>query len=67
MSEKTIEVKARGIGLFGLLGVLFIGLKLTNFINWSWWLVLLPLYGPFALIMLILGGAVVAHVAFSKK
>ena len=26
-----------------LLQVLFIGLKLTNKINWSWWLVLLPL------------------------
>lgn len=32
------------IGFLGLLGLLFIGLKLTNFISWSWWLVLLPLY-----------------------
>jgi hypothetical protein len=27
-----------------LLGLLFIGLKLTGFIAWSWWLVLLPVY-----------------------
>jgi hypothetical protein len=33
-----------------LLAVLFIGLKLTNYITWSWWLVLLPLYGGLALI-----------------
>jgi len=29
----------------GMLGLLFIGLKLGNVIAWSWWLVLLPLYG----------------------
>jgi hypothetical protein len=38
-----------GVGFFGLLTVLFIGLKLTNVITWSWWLVMLPLYGPVAL------------------
>ena len=27
-----------------LLTILFIGLKLTNIIDWSWWLVLMPLY-----------------------
>jgi len=33
-----------GIGFTGLLTVLFIGLKLTNNINWSWWWVLSPLW-----------------------
>jgi hypothetical protein len=33
----------------GLLGVLFVGLKLTNFIDWSWWWVLLPFWGGLAL------------------
>ena len=28
-----------------ILGLLFLALKLTGFIAWSWWLVLLPLYG----------------------
>lgn len=28
-----------------LLTVLFVGLKLVGIIAWSWWLVLLPLYG----------------------
>lgn len=38
-----------GPGLLGLLTLLFVGLKLTDNIDWSWWLVLLPLYGPLAL------------------
>lgn len=33
-----------GVGFFGLLTVLFVGLKLTGFINWSWWWVLSPLW-----------------------
>jgi len=34
-----------GIGFFGLLTVLFVGLKLTHVINWSWWWVLAPMWG----------------------
>jgi hypothetical protein len=29
-----------------LLALLFIGLKLANIIDWSWWFVLSPLYVP---------------------
>lgn len=36
--------------LLSLLGVVFITLKLCNVITWSWWLVLLPLYGGWALL-----------------
>ena len=35
-----------GVSFLGLLGILFIALKLTGYIAWSWWLVLLPLYLP---------------------
>ena len=31
-----------GIGFTGMLTILFIGLKLTNVIDWSWWWVLSP-------------------------
>ncbi len=31
------------------LGLLFITLKILEVINWSWWLVLLPIYGPAAI------------------
>lgn len=39
-----------------LFTLLFVALKLTNVINWSWWLVLLPSYGAllFALAAVIL-------------
>lgn len=35
-----------GVGFLGLLTVLFIGLKLTDYIDWSWWWVLSPLWIP---------------------
>lgn len=41
------------IGFFGALGLIFIVLKLTEMITWSWWLVLAPLYGPFVLALVI--------------
>ena len=56
MSNTSKTSNSGGIGFFGLLTVLFIGLKLTNFITWSWWLVLAPLWGPivFALLLLLI-------------
>jgi hypothetical protein len=38
-----------GIGVFGLLGVAFVVLKLTGFITWSWWWVTAPFWGGFLL------------------
>lgn len=35
------------MGISGWLTVLFTGLKLTNFIDWSWWMVTSPLWGGF--------------------
>jgi hypothetical protein len=55
-----------GIGFFGLLGILFIALKLLGVINWSWWLVLLPLYGPVALVAGIIL-IVLVWVGFKKR
>lgn len=42
-----------GIGFCGLLTIVFITLKLTHTIDWSWWWVLSPLWIPFALVILI--------------
>ena len=33
-----------GIGFFGLLTIVFITLKLTGYITWSWWWVLSPIW-----------------------
>jgi hypothetical protein len=35
-----------GVGLGGLLAVVFITLKLVHHIDWSWWWVLSPLWIP---------------------
>ena len=43
-----------GVGFFTLLGILFIGLKLTGYIGWSWWLVTLPIWGSMAALLLVL-------------
>ncbi len=51
-----------GIGFLGMLAILFIGLKLTNFITWSWWWVLSPMWIGVALVLVI---AVIA-VAITK-
>ena len=47
----------------GLLTVLFIGLKLTGYINWSWWLVTLPLWGGFTVLAVIATIALLIAVA----
>ena len=43
-----------GIGFFGLLTIVFITLKLTSVIQWSWWWVLSPIWVPILLMLLIL-------------
>ena len=49
MAQETKVVNSGGIGLSGLLTVLFVGLKLTNYITWSWVWVLAPLWIPVAI------------------
>jgi len=41
-----------GIGFVGLLTILFVGLKLTGYITWSWLWVLSPIW-IIALVMLV--------------
>jgi len=43
-----------GIGFTGLLTLLFVGLKLTNVIAWSWLWVLSPIWIPLLLMAVIL-------------
>jgi len=44
-----------GIGFTGLLTILFIGLKLTGYIDWSWWWVLSPLWIAAVFVVIVLG------------
>jgi hypothetical protein len=41
MSDKE---SGGGVGFLGLLTILFVGLKLTDHIDWSWWWVISPLW-----------------------
>ncbi len=56
-----MEKTSGGIGFFGLLTVLFIGLKLGGIINWSWLWVLAPMWMP-----LILGIVIILLLYFCK-
>lgn len=40
-----------GSGFLGLLTLIFITLKLTGYITWSWWWVLAPMWIPLAIIL----------------
>jgi len=49
------ESKQNGVGFLGILTLIFITLKLTNSINWSWWWVLAPLWiAPSILIVIVI-------------
>ena len=61
IKEETMENKGTaaggGIGMCGILFVVFLILKLCNVIQWSWWWVTAPLWIPvgIGIICLILG------------
>lgn len=54
MASSSSNSSSGGIGFLGLLTIVFITLKLTGYIDWSWWLVTAPLWGGFAAAMTIL-------------
>lgn len=53
MSKTSTTASISGIGFTGLLTIVFIVLKLTNVINWSWLWVLSPVWIEFALVIAI--------------
>ena len=60
--SKNSSSSSGGAGLATLLTVLFVALKLTGVIAWSWWWVLSPIW-----ISIILVGIVVAGLYFIVK
>ena len=50
MSTQVIKTSG-GIGLPTLLTVLFVGLKITGYIDWSWWWVVSPLWIGFVAVI----------------
>jgi hypothetical protein len=53
-----------GLGLGVILFLIFMTLKLTGNITWSWWYVTLPLWGPLLLVLVIMG--IIALIAYNK-
>ena len=54
------------VRFIGMLSILFIGLKLTDNIDWSWWWVLAPLWVPPVVLVAIFFG-IVAFYAISDQ
>lgn len=57
MAKESSAAKSGGIGVMGLLGVVFITLKLlgiTAVATWSWWWVTAPLWGGIALVLAVI-------------
>jgi len=54
MSKSSSSSSSSGIGFTGLLTILFIGLKLTGYINWSWLWVLSPLWITTSIVLIVM-------------
>lgn len=55
MSNNTNQTnRSGGIGFVGLLTILFIGLKLTGYITWSWWWVLSPIWISWSIAIIVI-------------
>lgn len=59
MSNNKKNSSNEGVGFLGLLALIFITLKLTGVIGWSWWWVLSPLWIPASIALLIFIVAVI--------
>ena len=64
MSQSNTSTSS-GIGFTGLLTILFIALKLTGYIDWSWWWVLSPIWISALVILSILGVILIVALTMS--
>ena len=55
-----------GIGLGGILFVVFLVLKLTHVVDWSWWWVTAPLWAPLA-VFLAIAAVILAVAALASR
>lgn len=67
MSSSSSENFGSSIGFSGALFLVFLTLKLTGHITWSWWWVTAPLWGPLILALLILAVVAIFYAAVSGK
>jgi len=66
MSDKKTNTNGLGIGM--ILFLIFMTLKLTGHITWSWWWVTAPLWIPISAAILIAGTALlIAFIVYRMK
>jgi len=65
MDNKTVSVEVTPVA--ALLLVLFVALKLTGVIAWSWWWVLAPLWIPVAISFLVIVIAVPISFLWARR
>ena len=56
---KSSEGASGGVGICTVLLIVFVVLKLVGVIDWSWWLVTLPFWGPLAAVVALVALAIV--------
>lgn len=68
MAQKTVNVTMNPVTP-GLVFLIFLVLKLTEVINWSWWWVTAPLWGPalFAVAIFSVAGLIIGICALFGK
>lgn len=72
MSNNEVKVKSSGMGIGTILFLIFMTLKLTGDIDWSWWWVTAPLWIPLVGFLAFAGIAVViaiivAYIGYKRK
>lgn len=65
--SKSNSSSSGGIGFVGMLTILFIALKLTGVIAWSWWWVISPIWIATALVALVVIGTAIISVASDER
>ena len=51
-----------GVSFLGILQIVFIALKVTNVIDWSWWQVFIPLWINLSLAFIIITIVLIAYI-----
>lgn len=64
MSNETTD---GGVSLCTILFIVFLVLKLTGTIAWSWWWVTAPLWIPFAIVLVVVGVCLVWYLVATRQ
>ena len=56
-----------GLGILGVVEIVFIILKLLGIINWSWWIVLVPLWIDLGITLLVILIIIIVAIIMTNK